>query len=123
MLATDFGLLLESFDATLTFPLGTWERTFVHPELVARGTTAIEMVEEVEDPVPASLRGEAFDYKFTLRVEFVGAGPMDAPKVRTGGREYGCRMSTGQEYWFYLDQALDEDAELVVAYVSRTVAL
>jgi hypothetical protein len=51
-LATDFGILLESFDEKLTFPLGRGERTFRHPELAARGITAIHVTEETEDPSP-----------------------------------------------------------------------
>jgi hypothetical protein len=125
-LATDFGILLESFEAMATFPLGKGVRTFRDSELAARGVTAIRVTEEKEKRTPPALLVDdpPFDYRLTVLVQFEGeGGSVESPKVRAGGREYGARMSSGDSYWIYLDRPLPADAELVVTYLARTVAL
>jgi hypothetical protein len=125
-LATDFGILLEAFEATATFPLAGSVRTFRDPELAARGVTAVHVTKQKEARTPPALLIDdpPFDYRLTVEVRLEGAaGCVESPQVRAGGRKYGARMSSGDTYWIYLDQPLPADAELVLSYLDRTVPL
>jgi hypothetical protein len=129
-LATCFGLLLESFDETLSFRFGTGERVFHHPGLTAaRGVNTVVVETEVEDPPPRGWPGERLDYKLTVGVALEGPGYVfETPKLRGNGREYRIRWSGGTQsgghyYAYYLDEPIPEDAEVLVTYTARTVPL
>ncbi|MBX9628434.1 MAG: DUF4241 domain-containing protein [Gemmataceae bacterium] len=130
-LVTDFGILLESFDETLSLPIGTREPVYRHPELVARGIVAVYVETEVQATPPPQWPGEPpFDYRLTVVAYTEGPGHLyDTPRLRAGGREYTPRRAGGTRgngrynYEYDLDQPLPPDAELLVTYTARTVPL